>query len=100
MMEKPEGMGEIKVWIFYSSSTEPELLTFYADGLAYLREQEIEMEVIDIAKEKEKAEKFEIKSTPTVLITENEEVIKRYQVVSYLRGILEREELEKIIGDL
>ena len=89
--------AEPRVWIFYSSKTEPELLTFYADGLAYLKDQNIELEVIDISENSEKAKEFEVKSTPTVLIEKGGEVKDRYEVVSYLDGILEREELKKIV---
>lgn len=88
-----------KVWIFYSSKTEPELLTFYADGLSYLKEQDVETEVIDITEKRGKAKEYEVKNTPTVLIEVEEEIRKRYKVVSYLKGILEKEELEKILED-
>ncbi len=89
--------AETRVWIFYSSKTEPELLTFYADGLAYLKDHNIELKVIDISESTEKAKEFEVTSTPTVLIEKGGEVIDRYEVVSYLDGILEREELKKIV---
>ncbi len=89
--------GEPIVWIFYSSKTEPELLTFYADGLAYLKDHNIELKVIDISESTEKAKEFEVTSTPTVLIEKGGEVKDRYKVVSYLNGILEREELKEIV---
>lgn len=88
---------ETAVQIFYSTKTEPELLTFYADGLAYLRDQDIEMEIIDVTEEKKKAKKFEIKTTPTVIISRDGEELERYEVVSYLNGILERKELKRIV---
>lgn len=87
------------VWIFYSSRTEPELLTFYADGLAYLRDQDIGLEVVDISENHEKAEEFEVKTTPTVVVEKGGELKKRYEVVSYLNGILERDELKKIFEE-
>ncbi|MBS3817833.1 MAG: hypothetical protein KGY76_09765 [Candidatus Thermoplasmatota archaeon] len=93
MGEKP------KVWIFYSSRTEPELLTFYADGLAYLKDHEIEMEVIDISEDTKKAKEFDVSSTPTVLIEKEGEVIEEYEVISYLDGILERDELKRIFEE-
>ncbi len=83
--------------MFYSSKTEPELLTFYANGLAYLKEQEIDLEVVDTSEDKDKAKKYEIKTTPSVIIEKGEEIKKRYEVVSYLNGILEKKELKKII---
>ncbi len=88
-----------KVWIFYSSRTEPELLTFYADGLAYLKDHEIGMEVIDISEDSEKAKEFGVTSTPTVLIEQEGEVIEEYEVISYLNGILERDELKRLFED-
>lgn len=91
--------SEPKLWIFYSSKTEPELLTFYADGLAYLKDQDIERKVVDVSESSEKVQEFEVKSTPTVLIEKGGEVMKRYEVVSYLNGILEREELKKILEE-
>ncbi|WGI17724.1 thioredoxin family protein [Methanonatronarchaeum sp. AMET-Sl] len=84
------------VWIFYSSKTEPELLTFYADGLAYLRDQEIGLEVIDVSENMDKAQEYKVKSTPTVLIEKGDEIKERYEVISYLSGILEKKELERI----
>ncbi len=91
MTDKP------KVLVFYSSKTEPELLTFYADGLAYLKDQEIELDVIDISENAERAKDFDVVSTPTVLLVKDEEIVERYEVVSYLNGILERSELKKLI---
>ncbi len=88
-----------KVWIFYSSKTEPELLTFYADGLAYLKDNDIEMDVIDISEDAKKAKEFGVSSTPTVLIEEEGEVKEQYEVVSYLNGILERDELKRIFEE-
>lgn len=87
------------VWIFYSSKTEPELLTFYADGLAYLKEHNIGLEVIDISEDSKKAKEFEVKTTPTVVIEKDGEEKERYEIVSYLNGILESEELKRIFED-
>lgn len=87
-----------KVWVFYSSKTEPELLTFYADGLAYLQDNEIDIEVIDLAEDTKEAKKFDIKTTPTVLIEKEGEEEQRYEVVSYLNGVLEIDELKSIFG--
>ncbi|MFW5912814.1 MAG: hypothetical protein ACOCTL_05065 [Candidatus Hadarchaeota archaeon] len=90
--------GNVKVWIFYSPATEPELLAFYADGLAYLRDQEdIELEVVDIDESPGKTEEFDVKSTPTVLVEKAGEVIQREGVTSCLNGILERKELKNIV---
>ncbi len=88
-----------KVLIFYSSKTEPELLTFYADGLAYLKGHEIKMDVIDISEDMKKAKEFGVQSTPTVLIEMGGEVIEKYEVVGYLDGILKRDDLKRIIED-
>lgn len=86
-----------KIWIFYSSETEPELLTFCADTLAYLRDQNIELEIIDTFQNTEKAKEFKVKSTPTLLTEQKGEIKERYKVTSYLDGMLEREELKKIV---
>ncbi len=91
--------NKTKVWIFYSSKTEPELLTFYADGLAYLKDHDIEMEVTDISEDSTKAKEFGVTITPTVLIEQEGEVIEEYKVISYLDGILERDELRRIFED-
>ena len=87
----------IKVWIFYSSKTEPELLVFYADGLAYLKDNDIETEVVDIAEEADKAKEFDVTSTPTVIVERDGEVSEEFGVVSYLSGMLEKEKLKEII---
>lgn len=87
------------VWIFYSSKTEPELLTFYADGLAYLKDHDIGLEVIDISDDKTKAKEFNVKTTPTVVIEKGGEEKERYEVVSYLNGVLESGELKRIFED-
>lgn len=91
--------SEPKVWIFYSSKTETELLTFYADGLAYLRDQETELEIVDISENTNKAKKFDVKSTPTVLIEKEGKTKKLYEVVSYLNGILKKDELKKMLEE-
>lgn len=88
---------EFSVLVFYSSKTEPELLTFYADGLAYLKDQDIELEVIDVSEGSERANDFDVVSTPTVLLVKDGEVVERYEVVSYLDGILERSELKDLL---
>lgn len=88
---------EPKVWIFYSSKTEPELLVFYADGLAYLKDNDIEMKVVDIAEDPDTAREYDVTSTPTVLIEEEGEIEEEFGVVSYLNGILEKENLKEII---
>ena len=87
------------VWIFYSSKTEPELLTFYADGLAYLKDHGIRLEVIDISEDSKKAKEFDVKTTPTVLIEKGGEEQERYEIVSYLKGVLESDELKRIFED-
>ena len=88
---------DVKVWIFYSSRTEPELLVFYADGLAYLKDNDIETEVIDIVDKPEKAEEFEVTSTPTVVVEREGEISEEFGVVSYLSGILEKQNLKEIV---
>ena len=87
------------VWIFYSSTTEPELLTFYADGLAYLKDHNIGLEVIDISEDSKKAKEFGVTTTPTVLIEKNGVEKERYEIVSYLNGVLESEELKRIFEE-
>ncbi len=90
---------ETRVFIFYSSKTEPELLSFYADGLAYLKDQDIELEVVDVSESSEKVKEFNVESTPTVIIANEGEVVERHEVVSYLDGVLDREELKSIVED-
>lgn len=88
---------EPKVWIFYSSKTEPELLVFYADGLAYLKDNDIKVEVVDIAEDPDTAKDYDVTSTPTVIIEKEGEIHEEFGVVSYLNGILEKEKLKEII---
>ena len=96
---KEEEVRKTRGWVFYSSRTEPELLTFYADGLAYLKDQGVELKIVDVAEDKEKAKEFDVRSTPTVILGRNGEELERYEVVSYLDGILEKDELKKALED-
>ncbi len=79
---------DIKVYIFYSSRTEPEILSAYNDGLAKMRKKKIDYEVIDITEHKKKAKKYEIKSTPTICIIRDGELEKQYEGIANMKGVL------------
>ena len=88
------------VRIFYSSMTEPEILVFYADGISYLEESDIDYEIIDVDEEPEIARKYKVKATPLVEIRTREGYYQRFGVVSYLKSILERDRLKKELEGL
>ncbi len=81
-------MEGIKVYIFYSSRTEPEILSAYQEDLAKLREKNIDYEVIDITENKERARKYELKSTPSICVVRDGELEKRYEGIAHMKGVL------------
>ncbi len=83
----------LSVRIFYSSKTEPELLVFYADGISYLKDSDIDVKIIDVAEEPEEARKRDVNSTPFVLVEKNGEKQEEIGVVSYLSGTLEKKNI-------
>lgn len=85
--------SDLSVRVFYSSKTEPELLVFYADGISYLKDSDIDVKIIDIAEKPEEARKREVNSTPFVLVEENGEKQEEIGVVSYLSGALEKKNI-------
>ncbi len=93
-------MSDKIVRIFYSSKTEPELLVFYSDGISYLQDSDVDVEVIDTSKYPEKAKKFEITTTPTVLVEKDGETHKEFGVVSYFSGGLGKNKVKEILEEL
>ncbi len=83
------------VKIFYSSRTEPELLVFYADGISYLEDSDVDVKIVDIAEEPEMAKKKGVESTPIVMIEKDGDKQEELGVVSYLSGVLEREKIRE-----
>ncbi|VVB76354.1 Uncharacterised protein [Candidatus Tiddalikarchaeum anstoanum] len=75
--------GTIKVFyssvkIFYSSTTEPTILKLYADGIDYLKNTNIKLELIDVTKNLEIAKKDGVFLTPTLIIQMEGKPEQRY----------------------
>lgn len=87
-------MSSKKVRIFYSSKTEPELLVFYSDGISYLQGSNVDVELIDISEKPEKANRFNITATPTVLVEKEGKIHKEFGVVSCFSGDLRKSEVK------
>lgn len=84
-------MAERKVWIFYSSRTEPELLDFYSEGIEYLKQSDIDAEIVDITEDKDTAQEHGITATPVLLVKHGDETNKHFGVVSGLHQILQED---------
>ena len=93
-------MSDKIVRIFYSSTTEPELLIFYSDGISYLQDSDVDVQIIDISKEPEKAREYDVTTTPTVSVEINGEIHKEFGVVSYFSGDLGKDEVKKLLDGL
>ena len=93
-------MSDKVVRIFYSSTTEPELMVFYSDGISYLQDSEVNVEIIDISEEPEKARDFDITTTPTVLVEKDGKIHKEFGVVSYFSGGLGKDEVKDLLDEL
>ncbi|MBS3817834.1 MAG: hypothetical protein KGY76_09770, partial [Candidatus Thermoplasmatota archaeon] len=87
---------DLKVYIFYSSRTEPEILSVYEGYLTKLEEKNIEYEKIDISESKEKAKEFDIEVTPSICIVIQGEVEMRYEGLAHMKEVLG----ESMIGDI
>lgn len=90
---------KLGVKIFYSSKTEPELLVFYADGISYLKDSDVDIRIVDTAEEPEEARKNEVSSTPVVMVEKNGEKQEEIGVVSYLSGALEKKNIRDKLED-
>jgi len=88
------------VRIFYSSTTEPELLVFYSDGISYLQDSDVDVRVIDISEEPDKAREFKVTTTPTVSVEKGGEIHEEFGVAGYLSGGLGKDEVKKLLDEL
>lgn len=79
---------DIKIYIFYSSKTEPEILSIYDKYTAKLREKNIDYEAIDITETKERAKEFDIKVTPSICLVINGELEMRYEGLVHMKEVL------------
>jgi len=93
-------MNDRIVRIFYSSTTEPELLVFYSDGISYLKDSDVDVEIIDTSEEPEKAKKFDITTTPTVLVEKDGDIHKEFGIVSYFSGDLGKNKVKDMLDEL
>lgn len=80
-----------QIWIFYSSSTEPNLPQHYSEGIAYLKETDIEAKLVDIHEEPMLAEEYNIKATPTIVIKKNDSIKRYIGVIDGLREFLKKD---------
>ncbi|MFW6305478.1 MAG: hypothetical protein ACOC1V_06850 [Candidatus Saliniplasma sp.] len=92
-------MSDKTVRIFYSSTTEPELLVFYSDGISYLQDSEVDVQIIDITKEPEKAREFDVPTTPYVSVEKGGEIHQEYGVAGYFSGSLGKEQVKKLLEE-
>ncbi len=90
---------EVEVKIYYSSKTEPNGLVFYEEGIEYLKDEGIDVRVIDVSEEKEEAKKDGVISTPTVIIKKEGKIDRKHGAVSTLRGVLEKKDIKKDIKE-
>lgn len=93
-------MSDKVVRIFYSSTTEPELMVFYSDGISYLQDSDVDVQIIDISEEPEKAREYDITTTPTVLVEKNGEIHKEFGVAGYFSGGLGKDEVKNLLDEI
>lgn len=83
-----KGIEDLKIYIFYSSRTEPEILWIYDKYIAKLKEKNIDYEAIDITETKEEAKEFDIKVTPSICLVINGELEMRYEGLVHMKEVL------------
>ena len=94
-------MSKIDVKIFYSSTTDPDLSLHFSDGMSYIEElEDVEIELIDISQDPEKAREFGINATVTVLVVKDGEIHKEFGIVSYFKGGSGMDDVIDLIGKL
>jgi len=81
--------GKHEIWIFYSESTEPELISFYSQGISYLQESNIKTHVVDVDKNPREAVKHNIFATPVLIIKKGKEISRYIGIVDGLKQLLE-----------
>lgn len=77
-----------KVFIFYSEHKQPEILDFYAEGIAYLKESEIDTDIVDIDEDKETAREHDVITTPTIIVKTNNETYSYLGLVDGMMHVL------------
>ncbi|MFP4052017.1 MAG: hypothetical protein ACLFVB_09805 [Thermoplasmata archaeon] len=92
-------MSDKIVRIFYSSTTETERLVFYSDGISYLKDADVDVQIIDISEEPEKAREFDVTTTPYVSVEKGGEIHQEYGVAGYFSGGLGKEQLKKLLEE-
>lgn len=60
--------NNVEVQLFYSGTRQPHILKQYREGIAYLHEINAKLQIIDIDKDPEMAERFKIMTTPTLQV--------------------------------
>ncbi len=83
-----KGIEGLKIYIFYSSRTEPEILSVYDKYTDKLRDKNIDYEEIDISETKKEAREFDVKMTPSVCIVIDGELEMRYEGVVHMKEVL------------
>lgn len=84
-----ETQQDREVLIFYSSTTEPQLLDRYQESIAYLEESNIDTEVIDVAEKREQAQEHDVIATPTVIVRDGETEERHLGIIDGLKNVLE-----------
>jgi predicted hydrocarbon binding protein len=79
------------VLIFYSSNTEPGIIDFYRESLAYLKESNTKVTIIDVAHDTKKAIRYKIIATPTIVVQTGKKMVRHLGIVSGMKGILKQD---------
>ncbi|MBW2984333.1 4-vinyl reductase [Candidatus Woesearchaeota archaeon] len=80
-----------EVLIFYSSLTESNLLNSYSESIDYLRKLNINTKVIDVVKNRKFVEKYDIITTPLLIIKKSGKIYKYFDPIEGLENMLTRD---------
>lgn len=81
-------MAEEKIFLFYSSETEPEILEFYWEAISLLKEMKKEIHIIDIFKNQKIARKWKVTATPTLFIKRGFKKKEYFGIVDGMKDLL------------
>lgn len=80
-----------KIFIFYSSETEPDILSYYSEALSYLRQLKKNVSVIDVYKMPKAAKEHKIIATPTVIVQNGKKSKEYFGVVEGIKELLKKD---------
>ena len=81
-------MTQDKIFFFYSSETEPDILDFYGEILSLLKSKNKNVLVVDTYKNPKIAQKFKIDATPTLIVKKGSKINEYFGIIDGMKELL------------